>query len=616
MPGDKRPKSRSIGVRVAPAKDAAGIVNSLVFRRNVKDCFNLKGATFSFDRSYVYFWYLWNKRLNLESMQESIKKYPNRKIAIFGHTDAYERVRYHNKSLSDRRALSVFAVLTQDWNLMNQICEFEKWTAREFVNMAWKYGIRTLTKEDNSSAYDRISMQARRTGKDINVLCLEYLKTKCSRIQYKDNAAPKAIKERKDYFELLANRIADLPKFERRNFALNLGRFGCSDFNLVNPTLSDDEDNRRIVVYLVHGNVSTQLSHCKESTTNGFLDPRTSSGRRELAASIENCAKHCRGKKGDAFRCEVYRRHFVRAKCEKTNQQARRCRLIKELYTYLREGKGTKKSVYECTLLRILERCWDFNKCKPASGIDSYILNPFLYNYLCTRHGAHQTLPYRHYIAEIARSKDRNNIGGLFLRKKEEGDRWMVVKKNHVDTKREKQKRLEPPGYILAVDFFSMWSNQVSFFEKFVYPVFDDHSHFKKGKLLRQRAVDNIARDKRYTSLHNRIYSTSLPIVTYLENLFSAFQKHAQRMEGGGTPDLIKLQFAYYYTRETIGVFPGKVEGKEHLRTLYGCFQRGSSRSPGIYEGENHCVKSGKCDPEKCANRTGKLREKPWIYKT
>ena len=77
--------------------------------KQFEGCAKVKGMCFEFDKSFV------RPAVvdDLKKLQEEVKKYPEAKIMIFGHTDKVGSDEY-NKKLSERRARRVYAFITDD----------------------------------------------------------------------------------------------------------------------------------------------------------------------------------------------------------------------------------------------------------------------------------------------------------------------------------------------------------------------------------------------------------------------------------------------------------------------------------------------------------------------
>jgi OmpA family len=89
-------------------------------------CCKVSGPTFEFDKSFIRPSVVGD----LEGVQQALTKHPEAKIVIFGHTDKVGRFQY-NKELSERRALSVYAFITNDVDTWVALAGQEGWGLRE-----------------------------------------------------------------------------------------------------------------------------------------------------------------------------------------------------------------------------------------------------------------------------------------------------------------------------------------------------------------------------------------------------------------------------------------------------------------------------------------------------
>lgn len=87
-----------------------------------QDCIAIEGITFGYDMSFV--------RPSvvgaLQALEDAIAKHPDAKVMIFGHTDKVGSDTY-NKALSERRAESVYAFITDDAAAWERLYGDENW---------------------------------------------------------------------------------------------------------------------------------------------------------------------------------------------------------------------------------------------------------------------------------------------------------------------------------------------------------------------------------------------------------------------------------------------------------------------------------------------------------
>ena len=85
-------------------------------------CTMVKGIHFEFDCSFVRP----SVVDDLKALEQELKKYPDAKMMIFGHTDKVGPDPY-NKKLSERRAKSTYAFITNQPDLWEELYQAEKW---------------------------------------------------------------------------------------------------------------------------------------------------------------------------------------------------------------------------------------------------------------------------------------------------------------------------------------------------------------------------------------------------------------------------------------------------------------------------------------------------------
>ena len=99
------------------------------------ECCSIPGVTFDFDKSFI--------RPTvvevLKPLQEAVDRHPDARIMIFGHTDKVGSESY-NKALSERRAKSVFAFITNDAGTWEALYNQESWGIRVVQQLLKDFG--------------------------------------------------------------------------------------------------------------------------------------------------------------------------------------------------------------------------------------------------------------------------------------------------------------------------------------------------------------------------------------------------------------------------------------------------------------------------------------------
>lgn len=86
------------------------------------ECVSIPGITFAFDKSFIRPWIV----DFIQPVEAALQRYPNAQVLIYGHTDRVGSPTY-NKSLSDRRAKSVYAFITDDTTIWEELYGQENW---------------------------------------------------------------------------------------------------------------------------------------------------------------------------------------------------------------------------------------------------------------------------------------------------------------------------------------------------------------------------------------------------------------------------------------------------------------------------------------------------------
>lgn len=190
----------------------------------LKACVTIPGVTFGYDMSFI-------RSSVVEYLKELEKKVaanPTAKVIIFGHTDKVGGESY-NKALSERRAESVYAFITNDVETWERLYQKEDWGESVLSEILAEMGSYYDPEEAGSfeEAVQRFQ-ESRFLSGDGNV----------------------DVKTRKQLFreymmgkhdvKLTSGQFLD-PKF-----------MGCGEFNPVIAAAGSAEMNRRVVFYLIH----------------------------------------------------------------------------------------------------------------------------------------------------------------------------------------------------------------------------------------------------------------------------------------------------------------------------------------------------------------------------
>lgn len=206
---------------------------------NLLGCSSLPGVTFEFGISFIRPTVV----DHLGSLMQMRRKYPNAKIVIFGHTDKVGGDQF-NKELSERRAKSVYAFITNQENEWENLYGAEKWGIRI---------IQTILK-DFGGVYDPGPV----TG-SMNAA------TKQAIYNFQRDHAPPATGDadsatRKAIFKHYMTGKHDI-NLTADNF-LSMPYAGCSEFNPHINTQDACEANRRVVFFFFDPNDAPDFS-CK-----------------------------------------------------------------------------------------------------------------------------------------------------------------------------------------------------------------------------------------------------------------------------------------------------------------------------------------------------------------
>ena len=93
--------------------------------KTLLECVCVPGGTFEFDKSFIHP----SIAPHIKKLEKAIKKFPDAKIIVFGHTDRVGDEMY-NKKLSERRAESTYAFVTDQPDIWERLYNQENWGTR------------------------------------------------------------------------------------------------------------------------------------------------------------------------------------------------------------------------------------------------------------------------------------------------------------------------------------------------------------------------------------------------------------------------------------------------------------------------------------------------------
>jgi hypothetical protein len=189
------------------------------------ECACIPGVTFEFDKSFVRP----SVVDDLKKLEEALTKHPDGKLMIFGHTDKVGSEAY-NKKLSERRAKSVFAFITNDAAVWEALYNEENWGTRVIQEMLVDFGF-------DPGPVDGIN------GPKTQAAVREYQEARGLSV---DGVAGPATRN-KMFTEYMSS---------KHDIKVTAGQFmdpkhmGCSEFNPVEATEAANEPNRRVTIFL------------------------------------------------------------------------------------------------------------------------------------------------------------------------------------------------------------------------------------------------------------------------------------------------------------------------------------------------------------------------------
>jgi len=212
------------------------------------ECASIPGVTFEFDKSFVRP----SVVDHIKKLEEAVERHPDAKAMIFGHTDTSGPDSY-NKALSERRARSVFAFITDDPDEWEKLYKEENWGMR----------VIQLIMTDFGDPYDpgrTDGFQDARTTQAIR----QY---QGDRGMTEDGVAGPDTRWEMFYEYMTSKHDVHMTPEQ----FMNPKHMGCGEFNPIDPVKGRHEPNRRVTFYMFnqerppnlpceHGN----LSPCKD----------------------------------------------------------------------------------------------------------------------------------------------------------------------------------------------------------------------------------------------------------------------------------------------------------------------------------------------------------------
>ncbi len=234
LSGDDRPRSE---LRIPESFEQRGFslehthqvrVNRKDCPEQFLDCCSLPAITFDFDSSFV-------KPAvvdHLGAVETLVESHPDARLMVFGHTDAVGDEMY-NKKLSERRAWAVHAFILNDpdaWETLYNHPD-ENWGLTVVQEILADLGHYQATIDGDMGPATRDAMRA--------FLGLD-----------EDASVSNDADFRRELFAAYMGGKHDI-EIEAERF-MEPGFMGCGEFNLVEPTDSAEQKNRRVTFYAFH----------------------------------------------------------------------------------------------------------------------------------------------------------------------------------------------------------------------------------------------------------------------------------------------------------------------------------------------------------------------------
>lgn len=260
----------------------------LTVRRNeapppqLRSCARVDGVNFEFDRSFIRPSVVGE----LKRLDDELKKFPTGKVMIFGHTDKVGTEAY-NKRLSERRARSTYAFITNDADAWEDLYQEEDWGLKT---------VQELLRDLGHPRYD--------PGTPDGIMGPN---TRDALTRYQEDNAARG---------LTVNGRNDVPTRRalftdymtgKHDLDLDAGRFmdprhmGCGEFNPIERTAGRSEKNRRVTFYIFNEDRLPRLP-CKYHADDSAMTPCM----RRVDSSVDD----------KTFPCSFYHTIARNCKCE------------------------------------------------------------------------------------------------------------------------------------------------------------------------------------------------------------------------------------------------------------------------------------------------------------
>lgn len=191
------------------------------------ECASIPGVTFEFDKSFVRP----SVVEHIKKLEEAIERHPDAKAMIFGHTDTSGPDSY-NKALSERRARSIFAFITDDPDEWENLYKEENWGMRVIQLIMTDFGD-PYDPGRTDGFQDARTTQAIRQYQGDRGLTVDGV------------AGPDTRREM--FYEYMTS---------KHDVEMTPGQFmdpkhmGCGEFNPIDPVKGQHEPNRRVTFYM------------------------------------------------------------------------------------------------------------------------------------------------------------------------------------------------------------------------------------------------------------------------------------------------------------------------------------------------------------------------------
>ncbi len=190
-------------------------------------CACVPGSTFAFDKSFIRP----SVVESLKGLSNSFKEHPQCKVLVFGHTDKVGDESY-NKKLSDRRAKSAFAFVTNNADIWESLYQEEHWGLESVQEMLTDLGYYSGAVDGKDGPKTQAAVKAFRAS--------EGMSESGSADKDTRHHLFTAYMTGKHDIVIGSEQFLD-PKF-----------VGCGEFNPVIDTEEKEEANRRISFFLFH----------------------------------------------------------------------------------------------------------------------------------------------------------------------------------------------------------------------------------------------------------------------------------------------------------------------------------------------------------------------------